>query len=255
MRNFIAIVLTALLLASLAGATPQVGRYDILLDAHGYNAGGTVLLPLRAIGEWLGAQVTFKSGLITISDGSRTVSLKIGANTATVNGKTVKLTRPAQVYGGITCVPVRFVSEALDCQVEYVSSAIQTEYLNYIPHVVVTRDNSRAIVIAHGVSPDLVAGILAAEAATRTDERFGWDYLFRVSQVKGSWASAWVPWWSDDDMGFSFKAYAALYEHVGDRWIRRFATTRVSDTAEDYTKAGVPLSVVRAFGYEIEEPY
>jgi hypothetical protein len=254
-RRLSVTVAAVLAIASLAVAAPQMGRYGILPDAHGYNAGGTVLLPLRAIGEWLGAEVAFKSGLITIRDGERAVSLRIGASTATVDCKIVKLAHPAQIYGDITCVPLRFVAEALDCRVEYVSGMDQVEYLSYIPHVVITRGNSKATVIVHGVSPDLVAGILAAEAATRPDEQFGWDYLLRVSRVKGNWTSAWVPWWFDDEWGFSFKAHAAIYERVGSRWIRRFATTRVSDTAEDYTEAGVPLSVVREFGYEIEEPY
>ena len=48
------------------------------------------------------------------------IELPIGNNKAKVNGQEVILDVPAQIINGRTLVPIRFVSEVLDCEVEYV---------------------------------------------------------------------------------------------------------------------------------------
>src|SRR5262249_9185233 len=54
--------------------------------------------------------------------GDRTVVLPVGSTVATVNGQSATLSRPAQVIGGSTMVPLRFVAEALGANVDWVSS-------------------------------------------------------------------------------------------------------------------------------------
>ncbi len=255
MRRATTVIACTLIVTSACLAAPRMGRYNILIEAHGYNSNGSVLLPLRGISEWLGAEVSFANGLITIKDGSRTVSLKTGASTATVNGKSVKLARPARVYGGVTCVPVRFVGEALGCDVRYVSGPQETAYLNYINHVVLTRGQSKAVVLVHGVSPDVVAGIVKAAGPANPGQRLGWDYLVRVSTMKNGWASAWEPWWFDDEQGFSFKGSGSIYQRTGAGWVHRGSSTRAGVSRDWVRSTGIPLSVLRALEWEVEEEY
>lgn len=49
------------------------------------------------------------------------VELKIGENVATINGEEVALDVPAVITNGRTMVPLRFVAEALGCDVEWIA--------------------------------------------------------------------------------------------------------------------------------------
>lgn len=82
---------------------------------------GTVLVPLRGVFERLGANVQYESATKTIVaiKGPTTVSLRLGASQAFVNGETRSLSTPAQAVAGTTLVPLRFVSEALGAQVKW----------------------------------------------------------------------------------------------------------------------------------------
>ncbi len=82
---------------------------------------GTTLVPMRAIFEELGANVTWnqKTKGISASKGSTKISLTLNQKTAKVNGKTVTLTVPPKAINGHTLVPLRFVSEALGADVKW----------------------------------------------------------------------------------------------------------------------------------------
>lgn len=84
---------------------------------------GTLLVPMRPIFDALRAPVAWQQQTKTVfaQKGSRNISLKIGSAQAVVNGKAVKLSTPAQVIGGATMVPLRFVSEALEADAAWES--------------------------------------------------------------------------------------------------------------------------------------
>ncbi|MBP3888352.1 MAG: copper amine oxidase N-terminal domain-containing protein [Cellulosilyticum sp.] len=86
-----------------------------------YQSNGTTLVPLRVVSENLGAQVGWdqKAQKVTINDGSKSIVLTIGSKTATVNGTNKTLNLAPQVKNGTTMVPIRFVSENLDCKVNW----------------------------------------------------------------------------------------------------------------------------------------
>jgi hypothetical protein len=83
--------------------------------------GGRVLIPLRAVVEALGAEVKWNAATQTVSGlkGEREFSLAIGSRNASVNGMSVSLDVPAQMFSGTTMVPLRFVAEALGAEVEW----------------------------------------------------------------------------------------------------------------------------------------
>ena len=79
------------------------------------------LVPMRAILEALGAQVQWDDATQTVTavKGDKTISLTIGQSSLSVNGNVKTLDVPAQLIGGRTMIPVRAVSEAFDCIVDW----------------------------------------------------------------------------------------------------------------------------------------
>jgi hypothetical protein len=80
-----------------------------------------VLIPLRGVFEKMGATVVWDPDQKTVTarrNGDR-VRLKIGSRTSTVNGVTHTLDTAPQVLDGRTMVPIRFISESLQAQVEW----------------------------------------------------------------------------------------------------------------------------------------
>jgi Uncharacterized protein with SCP/PR1 domains len=80
---------------------------------------GTTLVPLRGIFEALGAAVKWNASTqtVTATRGTDKVVLTIGKNQATVNGHSVTLDQKAQIIGGSTMVPLRFIGESFQANV------------------------------------------------------------------------------------------------------------------------------------------
>lgn len=93
----------------------------LAFDQPPINVGGRVLVPFRAIFEAFGAEVSWDplTREVSGSQGEGQVLLKIGDVNASVNGKPVLLDVPARIQGGRTLVPIRFVAEGLNAQVEW----------------------------------------------------------------------------------------------------------------------------------------
>jgi hypothetical protein len=82
---------------------------------------GRVMVPLRGVLEQMGAFVGWDPATRTVfaQKSGTDVQLPIGSLAATVNGRTVNLDVPAQVIGGSTMVPLRFLSEAMGSEVAW----------------------------------------------------------------------------------------------------------------------------------------
>lgn len=82
---------------------------------------GSIYVPVRFIGERLGAQVIWDSFTkqVTYSLDETTVEIIIDKTEARVNGQIVKMSAPALIVGGSTLVPARFVAEALGASIKY----------------------------------------------------------------------------------------------------------------------------------------
>lgn len=74
---------------------------------------GRIQVPLRGVGEALGAEVRFVGKTVTYQKEGKTIDLTLGSNIAVVDGKQVKMDTPAKAVKGRTYVPLRFVSENL----------------------------------------------------------------------------------------------------------------------------------------------
>ncbi len=79
------------------------------------------LVPIREVSEALGAEVKWNQATktVTLLKDDITVTLIIGQSRATRNGQTITLDVPAQVIGGRTLLPLRFISEAFGATVDW----------------------------------------------------------------------------------------------------------------------------------------
>lgn len=80
-----------------------------------------VMVPMRGVFEHMGADVDWNAATqtVTAKTDAKTVTLRIGANTATVNGNSMPLDVPAMTVRNRTMVPLRFLSESLGAKVAW----------------------------------------------------------------------------------------------------------------------------------------
>lgn len=83
---------------------------------------GRTLVPLRGIFEALGAKVEWVDETKTIigSKGQNTVVLQVESTSAVMNNKNITLDVAPKIINSRTMVPVRFISEALGAEVQWV---------------------------------------------------------------------------------------------------------------------------------------
>jgi len=99
--------------ANAANVTIQVNGQVVTFSQPAIERVGHVYVPLRGVFEKLCASVVYANRLINAQGNGHSVSLRIGANSATVDGTTVGLESPAFIVGSSTLVPLRFVAQAL----------------------------------------------------------------------------------------------------------------------------------------------
>jgi len=126
MKRFYIVILTVLLAittAAYAQANPPtviVNGSSLAFDVSPTIENGRTLVPLRTIFEALGATVQWDdiTNTVTAAKSGTEIKLTIGGQ-ASKNGQTVNLDVPAKVIDGRTMVPLRFVGEAMGCQVSW----------------------------------------------------------------------------------------------------------------------------------------
>ena len=98
-----------------------VDEVQISFDVEPTIVEGTTLVPMRAIFEAIGAQVSWDEASRTAIGikNNNEVKVTIGAAQGYKNGQAIQLLQPAQIHNGRTLVPLRFVSESLNCNVNW----------------------------------------------------------------------------------------------------------------------------------------
>lgn len=82
---------------------------------------GRVLIPVRAVVNALGAEVKWdqETKTVTITKDGKTITLQLESKTAIVDGQEVELDVPAGIQNGRTIVPLRFIMQAFNSNVEW----------------------------------------------------------------------------------------------------------------------------------------
>ncbi len=106
------------------GSTTFVANGKVVTsDVAPFVKDGRTFLPIRALGEALGAEVSFDeaTNVVTIKLDGKTVTMTLGSAVMTVGDKVVTMDTAAYATAeGRTVVPVRFAAEALGFNVEAV---------------------------------------------------------------------------------------------------------------------------------------
>jgi hypothetical protein len=119
------VLLAVVILASPSDAKPQpkiiLNGSTLSLDAPPIERNGLLFVPLRGIFENMGAKVIFtkSEGKIFAYKSKTSVLLFLGNNQAKVNGFTTHILYPPFANNGRAYVPLRFVSEAMGCEVNW----------------------------------------------------------------------------------------------------------------------------------------
>lgn len=102
------------------------GQYRIL-DAAPYIKAGRTYVPVRALGDALGATTNWDAATqtVTITKADKNVVLVIGNAVAKANGADVTMDVAPEITSGRTMLPARYVAEGLGYKVEWNSAAQQ----------------------------------------------------------------------------------------------------------------------------------
>ncbi|RIE06926.1 stalk domain-containing protein [Candidatus Cryosericum terrychapinii] len=101
--------------------TAMVGNEQRSLDAPPIIVNGVTFVPLRFIGEALGAEVTWSPALqvVFLVKSSSRVQLSVGSKLAIIDGRITQLLEAPRIQNGRTMVPLRFISEAFGADVTW----------------------------------------------------------------------------------------------------------------------------------------
>jgi len=89
--------------------------------AQPHTMDGQVMVPIRRVFEGAGGVVTWDHITKTViaTKGDREMRLNVNAKTATINGEDVSLDGDVHIMEGTTMVPIRFLGDALQAQVQW----------------------------------------------------------------------------------------------------------------------------------------
>ncbi|MBQ3110728.1 MAG: leucine-rich repeat protein [Clostridia bacterium] len=112
--------------------TIKINSAEIECDTSPYIKNNRTMVPMRAIFEALGAEVSWDDATKTaigVKDGIE-VKITIGENVLYKNGEAIELDAPAEITNDRTMVPVRAISEAFGCTVNWDNDTKTVEITN-----------------------------------------------------------------------------------------------------------------------------
>ncbi len=127
--------------AAAAGITLEIDGQNIAGDAAPMLKNSRTYVPLRAVGEHLGAVVDYKDGTVTVAKEGQVIVLPLNGTAAEVQSadgqkQMMNLDGGAFVHKGRTMVPLRFVAEAMDMQVDYLAGEQKVKVISAKPLLV-----------------------------------------------------------------------------------------------------------------------
>lgn len=107
--------------SSADGITVMVNGTLLSFDQPPLNINGRVMVPFGIIANSLGAKVEWDQSNQRVTGilENKKITLTINSTTAYINGEAKTLDVPAKIVNGRTLVPIRFVAQSLDAEVEW----------------------------------------------------------------------------------------------------------------------------------------
>ena len=91
---------------------------------------GRTFVPLRFIGDMLGATTEFNNNKITITRGNDVIRMEIGKNLIFLNGASVYLDKAPFIENMRTLVPLRAISQLFNCKVDFLPTERKVEVID-----------------------------------------------------------------------------------------------------------------------------
>jgi len=105
----------------------KVDGITIISDAKPETKNNRTMVPLRVISENLGASVEWsKSGVVLAKDDIK-VTLTVNSDTAERNGEKIRLDAKPYMKNNRIFVPLRFIAETFDCDVNYSDRTVSVD--------------------------------------------------------------------------------------------------------------------------------
>lgn len=139
MRKFLSILIILIIsLSTVTFADDDNSKVTVKLDGQAVtfpdaqpfiDQRDRTLVPIRFVSEAMGAEVSWDNNTqtVTIVKGHNTITYKIGSFKALLNGTVQVLDTVGVLSEDRTFVPLRFISEMLNCNVEWVSETSTVE--------------------------------------------------------------------------------------------------------------------------------
>lgn len=107
-----------------SNVTVQINGQALGFDQPPVMENNRVLVPMRTIFEVVGAKVEWdaKTSTVKAKKGDLSIILPLNSKQVVMNGNQKSLDVPAKSINGRTLVPLRFVSEALGCKVDWLTN-------------------------------------------------------------------------------------------------------------------------------------
>lgn len=104
-----------------SGRSYEAYGHKTSLDTAPFLKDSRSMVPLRFIGEGLGAKVTWyaETQSVHYTKGDLLIELTLNHPQATINGKTITLDSAPTLVNGRTFVPIRVISEFFDAKVTW----------------------------------------------------------------------------------------------------------------------------------------
>lgn len=130
------------------------------LENAPYTKNDRTMVPARIISERFGADVEWNPDTceVTIKKDDKTIVLTLGKQEAYVNGEVVVLDVAPEEFNGRTMIPLRFVSEILGMDVDYIMATQQViisdeEPIMTVNGIKITADDYKSVVAYLGYDP------------------------------------------------------------------------------------------------------
>lgn len=110
---------TGLVLGAEDGITLNIDGEELVCDVAPQIIDGRTMVPVRAIFEAVGAEVSYETGTKTVTavKDDITVIMVIDSTTEEINGEEVTMDTAPVIIEGRTLAPARYVAEAFGCKV------------------------------------------------------------------------------------------------------------------------------------------
>ncbi len=158
MKKIISLLIAAALVFTMVPAMAQQAPIKVVLDGKYIQfdvepqmINNRTMVPVRAIFEALDATVGWDDATQTVTSqrGNTKISLTINDNKLYKNGEAIELDVAAKLIGKRTLVPVRAISEAYGCQVDWNGGLNTVVIVSDLANVEITKINDQSVSVGY----------------------------------------------------------------------------------------------------------